>query len=124
MSAFKLLTLNYTIAVSNAALSSFLFECSPNILEDGHLRFLTNNSASQFPLTFVFLNAEMMSMPSQNPPLKEVGTTTPKHMHPTIYESDVGTLNVSHGRGGNREMLSIAVKIQANHETHHVKVSK
>lgn len=61
-------------------------------------------------------------MPSQSPPLKEVGTTLPKHLHPTIYESDVGTLTAAHGRGGNREMLSIAVKIQANHETHHVKV--
>lgn len=40
----------------------------------------------------------------------------------TIYKSDAGVFFDEHMRGGSRDMVSVAVRIQANHETHHVKV--
>lgn len=64
----------------------------------------------------------MISSPSQSPPLKEFGTAIARHLHPTIYKSEQGVLVNSRDRTGSREMLSVAVRIQANHETHHVKV--
>lgn len=65
----------------------------------------------------------MISTPSQSPPLKEIGTAVGRHLHPTIYKSEKGVLVNTTERGSGREMLSVAVRIQANHETHHVKVS-
>lgn len=65
----------------------------------------------------------MTSIPSHPPPLKEFGTAPGKHLHPTIYKSEAGMLAGAKNRGGNREMFTVAVKIQAKHETHHVKVS-
>lgn len=66
----------------------------------------------------------MMSTPSLRPPLKEVGTALPRHLHPTIYKSDPGALVTAQNRGGIREMVTVAIKIQASHETHHVKTVK
>lgn len=65
----------------------------------------------------------MMPTPSQYPPIKALGTLIGRHLHPTIYGSERGMLVCSKNRGGRREMLTVAIKIQANHETHHVKVS-
>lgn len=65
---------------------------------------------------------DMLSTPSQSPPLLEVGTALPKHLHSTIFKSESGVLQTANDRGGNRDMVSVAIKIQANHETHHVKV--
>lgn len=73
--------------------------------------------------TFIFLDLlERMSIPNPNPPLKDIGSGVGKHLHPTIHKSEVGMLACSNNRGGSREMVTISVKIQANHETHHVKV--
>lgn len=66
----------------------------------------------------------MMSIPSQNPPLKECIRAVGKHLHPTICRSESGVLVDRKHKGGNREMLSVAIRIQAKHETHHVKVRK
>ncbi|GJQ81695.1 Atg2 [Trypoxylus dichotomus] len=66
-------------------------------------------------------HCDMMSTPSQNPPLLEVGTAIPKYLHPTILKSEAGVLQTCNDRGGNRDMVSVAIKIQASHETHHVK---
>lgn len=64
----------------------------------------------------------MMSIPSVNPPLKDIGIAIGKHLHPTIYKSEVGMLSCANNRGGTREMVTVSVKIQNNHETHNVKV--
>ncbi|KAJ8968662.1 hypothetical protein NQ314_002185, partial [Rhamnusium bicolor] len=66
-------------------------------------------------------HCDMISIPSLSPPLKEIGTVVGSHLHPTVYRSEVGMLSNAKNRGGSREMFSVAVKIQANHETHHVK---
>ncbi|KAI4468685.1 autophagy-related 2 isoform a [Holotrichia oblita] len=69
----------------------------------------------------VFSVSDMLSTPSQSPPLLEVGTAIPKYLHPTILKSEPGVLQTCSDRGGNRDMVSVAIKIQASHETHHVK---
>ncbi|KAI4468676.1 autophagy-related 2 isoform a [Holotrichia oblita] len=66
-------------------------------------------------------HCDMLSTPSQSPPLLEVGTAIPKYLHPTILKSEPGVLQTCSDRGGNRDMVSVAIKIQASHETHHVK---
>ncbi|KAG5882217.1 hypothetical protein JTB14_024728 [Gonioctena quinquepunctata] len=66
-------------------------------------------------------HCDMISIPSRIPPLREFGTLIGRHLHPTIYKSEAGMLATSKNRGGSREMLTVAVRIQANHETHHVK---
>ncbi|CAH1999640.1 unnamed protein product [Acanthoscelides obtectus] len=66
-------------------------------------------------------HCDMISIPSQTPPLKEFGSAPGRHLFPTIYKSEPGMLVCGKNRGGNREMFSVAVKIQGRHETHHVK---
>ncbi|CAG9820878.1 unnamed protein product [Phaedon cochleariae] len=66
-------------------------------------------------------HCDMISIPSQTAPLKEFGTMVGKHLNPTVYKSEVGMLANTKNRGGSREMFTVAVKIQASHETHHVK---
>lgn len=68
--------------------------------------------------------SEMMSIPNPSPPLKDIGSAMGKHLHPTIYKSEGGILACSNNRGGRREMVTVSVRIQANHDTHHVKVTK
>lgn len=64
----------------------------------------------------------MISTPSQSPPLKEIGTAIGRHLQSTIYKSEPGIEIGGLDRTGGREMVSVAVRIQASHETHHVKV--
>ncbi|XP_063919299.1 autophagy-related protein 2 homolog B isoform X2 [Zophobas morio] len=66
-------------------------------------------------------HCDIISTPSHSPPLKDIGATPGKHLHPTIYGSEAGTLANSKNRGGDREMVTLCVKIKASHETHHVK---
>ncbi|XP_072387744.1 autophagy-related protein 2 homolog A isoform X1 [Diabrotica undecimpunctata] len=66
-------------------------------------------------------HCDMMGIPSQSSTIKPFGSPVGSHLHPTIYKSEQGMLVTSKNRGGNREMLTIAIRIQANHETHHVK---
>lgn len=65
---------------------------------------------------------DLLSIPSQIPPLREIGGAIGRNLHPTIYKAESGSLATARSRGGNREMFSVAIRIQANHETHHVKV--
>lgn len=65
-----------------------------------------------------------MSIPNPSAPLKDIGSAAGKHLHPTIHKSEAGMLACSNNRGGSREMVTVSVKIRANHETHHVKVKK
>lgn len=70
----------------------------------------------------IFIVSDLMSIPSQSPPLKEFGTAVGRHLHSTICKSEPGVLVNAKNRGGEREMITVAIKIQAKHETHHVKV--
>lgn len=67
---------------------------------------------------------EMMSIPNPSPPLKDIGSAVGKHLYPNIHKSESGILACSNNRGGNREMITVSVRTQANHDTHHVKVRK
>lgn len=73
-------------------------------------------------LNYLFTILEMSSSPNQTAPIKDVSSATSKHLHLTIHQSEQGVLVDSNNRGGERDMFSMAIKIQANHETHHVKV--
>lgn len=64
----------------------------------------------------------MITVPNVTPPVKEVGSAPGRHLYPTIQKSESGILATAKNRGGNREMLTVAMKIQASHETHNVKV--
>lgn len=66
-------------------------------------------------------HCDMMSIPSQTQPLKEYGAPVGKHLCPTIHKSERGMLVTAKNRGGQREMFTVSVRIQADHETHHVK---
>ncbi|CAH0551837.1 unnamed protein product [Brassicogethes aeneus] len=63
-------------------------------------------------------HCDMISTASSNPPIKDIGTIPGRHLHPTIYKSDVGMSVDNNNRGGNREMLStILVAIGLNKAT-------
>jgi autophagy-related protein 2 len=66
-------------------------------------------------------HCDVKSTPSHTPPLKDIGATPGKHLHPTIYRSEKGMATAHKNRGGTREMVTVCIKIQASHETHHVK---
>lgn len=66
-------------------------------------------------------HCDMITIPNVTPPLKEVGSAPGRHLYPTIQKSESGILATAKNRGGNREMLTVAMKIQASHETHNVK---
>nr|CAI5847822.1 unnamed protein product [Callosobruchus analis] len=66
-------------------------------------------------------HCDMISIPNHTPPLKEFGSAPGRHLFPTIYKSEPGMMVCGKNRGGNREMFTVAVKIQGRHETHHVK---
>lgn len=68
-------------------------------------------------------HCDMISTPSQSAPLKEIGCTLPRHLHTMIYKSEPGVAVQAIGadRSGQRDMVSVAVRIQASHETHHMK---
>ncbi|RZC41089.1 autophagy-related protein 2 A -like protein, partial [Asbolus verrucosus] len=91
--------------------------------------FMVNGYMGDINLGFVCLeihnaqlhHCDMISTPSHSPPLKDIGATPGKHLHPTIYSSESGMLANYRARGGNREVVTVCVKIVANHETHNVK---
>lgn len=68
-------------------------------------------------------HSDLSPTPSQIPPLKEFGCTLPRHLYMTIHKSEPGVAVQAIGldRCGIRDMLSVAVRIQASHETHHMK---
>lgn len=95
---FKPDLLNYIIVVS-----AF---CIVNLADDSRKRLLLDNKPVQ----------------SVSFPLREPGAILGKDLFPTIYQSDKKSMSLSKHRGRDREMFTVAVKIEANHETHHVKV--
>ncbi|XP_076267231.1 autophagy-related 2 isoform X1 [Rhynchophorus ferrugineus] len=66
-------------------------------------------------------HCDMQPTPSTASPLKEVDSTVGKYLFSTLYQSDSKILASSRNKRSDREMFSVAIKIQANHETHHVK---
>lgn len=68
-------------------------------------------------------HCEMMTVPSTTPPIRGIGGAIERHLNSTIYKSESGMTDGTNKRGGDREMFTVAVRIQANHETHHVKVN-
>ncbi|KAK4884514.1 hypothetical protein RN001_000785 [Aquatica leii] len=133
------LVLNLHIGAGLLCMNVPVRDLSTNVIPGQHAEFLINvEDATIFSVTgyhgddnlgFVCVQAnhaqlyhcDMISSPSQSPPLKHVGTSVARHLHPTIYKSESGVLvNVS-DRSNNRDMISVAIRIQANHETHHVK---
>ncbi|XP_014232573.1 autophagy-related protein 2 homolog A [Trichogramma pretiosum] len=59
------------------------------------------------------------TIPSQAPPLRSINSIIPKHCHRTIYRSEPGA-NIA-VNAIEKDMLSVAIKIQSAHETHRVK---
>ena len=62
----------------------------------------------------------LVSMPSQSPPLRSINSILPKHCKRTIYRTEPGA-NIS-TNSVEKDMLSVAIKITSNHETHRIKV--
>lgn len=62
----------------------------------------------------------LITMPSQAPPLRSINSIIPKHCQRSIYRSEPGaniTMNSTE-----KDMLSVAIRVQAAHETHRIKV--
>lgn len=61
----------------------------------------------------------LITMSSQTPPLRSINSIIPKHCQRTIYRSEPGA-NISMNLT-EKDMLSVAIRIQAAHETHRIK---
>ncbi|XP_063976895.1 autophagy-related protein 2 homolog B [Diachasmimorpha longicaudata] len=61
-------------------------------------------------------HCSLTTIPSQSPPLRSINSVTPRHCQPSIYRSKDG-----HELGTDKDMLTVAVRIQAAHQTHHIK---
>ncbi|XP_011303463.1 autophagy-related protein 2 homolog B [Fopius arisanus] len=57
----------------------------------------------------------LITIPSQTPPLRSINSVIPRHCQPLIYRSREGTDQLE------KDMLTVAVRIQAAHQTHHIK---
>lgn len=100
------------------------------IVEDANI-FTVSQYMGDTDLSYVCVQSASASLhhsdlnptPSQIAPLKEIGWTLPRHLYSTIYKSEPGVAVQAIGidRCGQRDMLSVAVRIQASHETHHMK---
>lgn len=67
------------------------------------------------------LHCDMMPSPTPDVARDKFVGRENSEMYPTIYKSDPGILADCKEDGRQRDMISLAVKIQANHETHYVK---
>lgn len=61
----------------------------------------------------------LTTSPSQTPPLRPINSVVPRHCQPAIYRSDA-TKELSNST--EKDMLTVAVRIQAAHQTHRIKV--
>lgn len=64
----------------------------------------------------------LIEMPNEYPPLKEVDCTPGSHLLQTIYPME-SSVNQSNPDLSSHGMLTVAIKIQANHEIHQMKAS-
>lgn len=69
--------------------------------------------------SFSLNHCGLTTTPSVVPPLRSIYSVTPRHCLPTIYQSEKGmNVNVV---SPEKDMLSVAVRVQTNHQTHHIK---
>ncbi|XP_072742677.1 autophagy-related protein 2 homolog B [Anoplolepis gracilipes] len=61
----------------------------------------------------------LTTSPSQTPPLRCINSVTPRHCEKTIYRSGSGS-NIA-ANLSDKDMMTIAVRIQAAHQTHRIK---
>ncbi|XP_015509682.1 autophagy-related protein 2 homolog B [Neodiprion lecontei] len=61
----------------------------------------------------------LITSPSQAPPLRSMNSIIPRHCQPTLYHSERGA-NVT-VNSTEKDMLSVAVRIQSSHQTHRIK---
>lgn len=61
----------------------------------------------------------LTTSPSQTPPLRCINSVTPRHCERTIYRSGPGS-NIA-ANSSDKDMMTIAVRIQAAHQTHRIK---
>ncbi|KAK0093179.1 hypothetical protein PV326_014144 [Microctonus aethiopoides] len=59
------------------------------------------------------------TIPSTSPPLRSINSVTPRHCQPAIYRSENGVHELANS--AEKDMLTVAVRIQAAHQTHHIK---
>lgn len=64
----------------------------------------------------------LITISSQTPPLKSINSVIPKHCYRTIHRTESGA-NMSTSFI-EKDMLRVAIRIQAAHETHRIKVIK
>lgn len=59
----------------------------------------------------------LMTTPSQPPSLRPINSDIPKHCQHSIYKSDLNVM----GANNNDDMVLLAIRIQAAHQTHRIK---
>ncbi|XP_070517195.1 autophagy-related protein 2 homolog B isoform X2 [Cardiocondyla obscurior] len=64
----------------------------------------------------------LTTSPSQTPPLRSINSVRPRHCKKTIYRSESGS-NVT-ANSSDKDMVTVAVRIQAAHQTHRIKTSR
>ena len=62
----------------------------------------------------------LTTTPSQTPPLRSINSIIPRHCQRTIYRSEPGA-NVTL-KSTEKDMLAVAIRNQAAHQTHRIKV--
>ena len=63
----------------------------------------------------------LTTMPSQTPPLRSINSVIPRHCLPVIYRCETGA-NIALN-STEKDMLTVAIRIQATHQTHRIKVN-
>lgn len=64
----------------------------------------------------------LTTIPSQTPPLRSINSVIPRHCQRAIYRCEPGA-NIT-TNSCNKDMVTVAVRIQAAHQTHRIKVRK
>ncbi|KAG7200135.1 hypothetical protein KM043_000574 [Ampulex compressa] len=61
----------------------------------------------------------LTTVPSQTPPLRSINSVTPRHCQRAIYKSEPNGCAATNS--AERDMMTIAIRIQAAHQTHRIK---
>ncbi|KOC64737.1 Autophagy-related protein 2 like protein B [Habropoda laboriosa] len=62
----------------------------------------------------------LMTTPSQPPSLRHIDSATPRHCQNAIYKSEPGASAIA-TRNSDKDMVTLAIRIQAAHQTHRIK---
>ncbi|CAK9813594.1 Autophagy-related protein 2 homolog B [Anthophora quadrimaculata] len=62
----------------------------------------------------------LMTTPSQPPSLRPINSVTPRHCQNAIYKSEPGASAMT-ARNSDKDMVTLAIRIQATHQTHRIK---